>query len=122
MNSKYNKSNFFEKTTAEFKQMANIHSDMVWNKRTIKGKRELTKMVEEKTNLTNLKFIYQSNHSFYLVNQEETKLIRVSNHWGWVRTCLWRLKEVKKNNGNYKWNIGICNFKNFKHNLENYYD
>lgn len=65
---------------------------------------------------------FKNKSSEYLTNEDETKLIRISDHWGsGIRFCNWYIKGRKNNNCELfqKWNgncgvlIGVIGFKDF---------
>jgi len=64
--------------------------------------------------------IFNSKSSIYYVNPEKTKIVRVSDHWGWgIRFCVWFLRGYEqqsarkwiKNHGP-KMRVGIIEIKN----------
>lgn len=133
-----NRDNYFQNTQAKFKYKDSfINNDFFeWTKYGYKttAQYQIKKMVKESLILgDNDKLVFNflsfnkltKSFSCYLI-LNDTKLIRISNHWsntnlnninkcGWIRSCYWELKGNKQKNKNVKdLQIGIVDFSKMK--------
>ena len=129
-----NINNYFQNTQAKFKYKDSfINNDFFeWTKYGYKttAQYQIKKMVKESLILgDNDKLVFNflsfnkltKSFSWYLI-LNDTKLIRISNHWsntnlnnvnkcGWIRSCYWELKGNKQKNKNVKnLQMGIVDF------------
>lgn len=85
--------NYFEATETTFEEIKRFEGDGEWSELFAKGERELIAMEEREPERYTFKRSPKSQ-SCYLLDRKTGDIYRLSDHWGNVASCVWKLDTI----------------------------